>query len=566
MRQWFRDLKVGAKLALGFSVMIAFIGLIGFIGYRSLTRIEQNLDEIFEVHWPSINYILEADRDLFQLVVAERSMMFSDTSTKSFQDFQALYEENRQQSDERWQKYKALMRTDQEKALVPEYENARMQWELSAKKVIEGIMATAPDNRWRVRDLALGEVQEKFEAMREYLDRLTEMNQQMAKDAHNDARKVYAGTILLFLTLIGVGLLVGLGFAIAIGLGITVPLKKAVNISSKLAEGDLTQNISSDRKDETGQLLTAMDDMIHILRQVVTEVGGAAQYVASGSQQMSASATQLSEGASEQAASAEELSSSMEEMAANINQNTDNATLTEKIAVQAAVAAQKSGKRIKKTIKAMKQIAKEIDSIEQISQQTRMLSLNATIEAGKAQDYGKGFAVVASEVRQLAGLTQKTAEKINKLVTSGVSSVKKSGEDILNLVPDIQKTAELVQEISAASGEQSSGANQVNLAVQQLDTIIQEHSATSEQLASTAEELAAQSIQLQNTIAFFKIEERKKIHGSGQQAANGNTRQEGEQPPNAEKPTQKDDEKGVSLEITGEKARKDAHDDDFERF
>jgi methyl-accepting chemotaxis protein len=192
-------------------------------------------------------------------------------------------------------------------------------------------------------------------------------------------------------------------------------------------------------------------------------------------------------------------------MVANINQNADNALQTEKIAVQAAADAQKMQKTMKKTVKAMRKIAKEIDVIEGISTQTRMLSLNATIEASKAQEYGKGFAVVASEVRELARRTQIAAQNISKLTYSGVGIVKKAGETLESLVPDIQKTAELVQEISAASKEQSAGARQINSAIVQLDQVTQQHSAASEEMAASAENLAGLAEKLKESVAFFKL-------------------------------------------------------------
>jgi methyl-accepting chemotaxis protein len=215
----------------------------------------------------------------------------------------------------------------------------------------------------------------------------------------------------------------------------------------------------------------------------------------------------MSQGATEQAASAEEVSSSMEEMVANIRQNADNALQTEKIAMKVAEDAQKGGEAVAETVTAMQEIVKKIGIIEEIARQTHMLSLNATIEAAKAQEYGKGFGVVAHEVRALAERTQTAAVEINHVASDSIAVAEQAGEMLKKLVPDIQKTAELVQEISAASKEQNSGAEQINRAIQQLDNITQQNSATSEEMASTAEELASQAEQLQHTIVFFKVED-----------------------------------------------------------
>jgi methyl-accepting chemotaxis protein len=214
----------------------------------------------------------------------------------------------------------------------------------------------------------------------------------------------------------------------------------------------------------------------------------------------------MSQGATEQAATAEEVSSSMEEMAANIRQNADNAFQMEQIALQSAENARDSGKAVAEAVIAMKAIAKKITIIEEIARQTNMLSLNATIEAAKAQEHGKGFAVVAAEVRGLAERSRQAAEEINELASSSVAVAERARDKLTVLVPNIQRTAELVQEISAASREQYSGVEQINRAIQQLDQIIQQNASNSEEIASTAEELAGQAQQLQQTMVFFRFD------------------------------------------------------------
>ncbi len=287
---------------------------------------------------------------------------------------------------------------------------------------------------------------------------------------------------------------------------ITAPIIKAVGISEQLSKGDLTVEIAVNSKDETGQLLNAMKNMVEKLRNIVADVQSAADNVASGSQELSSSSEEMSQGATEQAASAEEASSSMEQMAANIKQNADNATQTEKIALKAAEDAENGGQAVSRTVVAMKEIAQKISIIEEIARQTDLLALNAAIEAARAGEHGKGFAVVASEVRKLAERSQTAAGEISSLSGSSVEVAEKAGEMLGRIVPDIQKTAELVQEISAASNEQNSGADQVNKAIQQLDQVIQQNASASEEMASTAEELSSQAERLQDAVAFFKID------------------------------------------------------------
>ena len=282
------------------------------------------------------------------------------------------------------------------------------------------------------------------------------------------------------------------------------PLAYIAQVANRITEGDLTQNTQEPRAlDEIGKVQMAMHRMVQELREVVANVKESAGHVASESQAMSTAASQMSQGATTQAAATEEVSSSMAQMLVNIQQNTENALQTEKIAVNAAEGAQRSGQIVVEAVTSMQDIARKITIIEDITSQTRMLSLNATIEAARAQEYGKGFAVVASEVRSLAERSQQAATEITQMVSAVVEIAENAGEMLKKLIPDIQKTAELVQEISAAGKEQRIGAEQINRAIQQLDQVTQQNSATSEELSATAEGLSVQADRLQQTIAFF---------------------------------------------------------------
>jgi|GEM_PF-1056381 methyl-accepting chemotaxis protein len=296
--------------------------------------------------------------------------------------------------------------------------------------------------------------------------------------------------------------------AFTITRSITKPLVEVVAANNKLANGDLTVDLTVDRKDEIGILMGSMKEMVGNLRNIVTNIQTAAKNVASGSQEMSSSSEEMSQGSTEQAAAAEEASSSMEQMAANIKQNSDNATQTEKISIKSSEDAKEGGDAVTETVTAMKDIAEKISIIEEIARQTDLLALNAAIEAARAGEHGKGFAVVASEVRKLAERSQTAAGEISRLSNSSVEVAEKAGDMLNKMVPDIQKTAELVQEISAASNEQNAGADQVNKAIQQLDQVIQQNASVSEEMASTAEELASQAEELESSVAFFKLDEK----------------------------------------------------------
>jgi len=280
-------------------------------------------------------------------------------------------------------------------------------------------------------------------------------------------------------------------------------MNRITEVAKEMANGNLLIEIKS--RSDKDELMKSLAAMLARLTEVVSEVRMASDYVATGSQELSASSETMSQGATEQAASAEEVSSSMEEMTSNIQQNADNSQQTEKIAVKSAENARDGGKAVNDTVAAMKDIAARISIIEEIARQTNLLALNAAIEAARAGEHGKGFAVVASEVRKLAERSQQAAGEITTLASSSVQVAEKAGGMLGQMLPDIQKTAELVQEINASSSEQSRGVEQISKAIQQLDQVIQQNAAAAEEMASTAEELNSQADQLRTSIGFFKV-------------------------------------------------------------
>jgi methyl-accepting chemotaxis protein len=352
---------------------------------------------------------------------------------------------------------------------------------------------------------------------------------------------------ILRLTIVGlvIMLVVGISMALWISLIISRGLKSAVDLSEAVALGDLDKTITLRSNDEISDLIAsfnvmtrnlrgiaekageiaqgdltveiqplsdrdklgiALETMINRLRGVVAEALSAAEQVAAGSQQLSATAEQMAQGATEQAAAAEEASSSMEEMVSIIRQSADNASETERIAGQSAADADQSGQAVGKAVHAMKTIAEKITIVQEISRQTDLLALNAAIEAARAGEHGKGFAVVASEVRKLAERSQAAASEIMVLSSQTVDLSGEAGRMLTKLVPDIRRTADLVEEISAAAREQSVGAEQINTAIRQLDQVTQQNSAASEEMSATSEELSAQAQQLEGAMAFFQID------------------------------------------------------------
>jgi methyl-accepting chemotaxis protein len=286
----------------------------------------------------------------------------------------------------------------------------------------------------------------------------------------------------------------------------TENLRASAALADKIADGDLTvQPKPLSDKDTLG---IALQRMVERLRDVIADAISSASNVSAGSQEMSATAEQLSQGATEQASSTEEALASMEEMAATIKQSADNASQTEKIARQSAADATASGEAVSNAVAAMQTIAEKIMVVQEIARQTDLLALNAAVVAARAGEHGRGFAVVASEVRKLAERSQAAAAEISTLSDRTVKTAQSAGEMLSKLVPDIQRTAELVEEISAGSREQNAGAAQINTAIQQLDKVTQQNTSAAEQMSATSEELATQAEQLQTAISYFRIDDR----------------------------------------------------------
>jgi methyl-accepting chemotaxis protein len=284
-------------------------------------------------------------------------------------------------------------------------------------------------------------------------------------------------------------------------------LRNSVNVAKLVSKGDLTIDFSV-IKNKGGDLDDALESMVKNLREIATTIYNSAENVSAASQQVAAASQQMSQGAQEQASATEEVSSSMEQMVANIQQNTDNSRETEKIGNKAAKDIQVSSDSVSETVEAIMNIAEKIAIIEEIASKTDLLALNAAVEAARAGEHGKGFAVVAAEVRKLAERSQKAASEITEISSKTVKAAQQSKELLLSTLPDISKTAQLVQEIAAASLEQNTGADQVNGAIQQLSQVTQGNASAAEEMSSNAEELNGQAEELKAAVSYFKLDDR----------------------------------------------------------
>ncbi len=535
----FQNLKVGNRLGLGFGIVLVIMLLMALIAFWSLREVEESTNAVITDSLPFALLADEMSIDLgtFNELLVDYALTQNVESVNTAQSNIAEFKDDLKQFREMFRAendQEGLRLSDDLERAFDEYFETGLRMAKTyhdsgreAGNIIMLEFDSDSDN--------LADVTEKF--------RLREVAEVKKESGHILTAAQQAKTLQAVLGAIAMAL--GAIITILITRSITRPLDVAVNTARKIAIGELDMQIEVNNSDETGVLLKAMQEMVianrevarsadkiangdlsveirprsgqdtllkalasmvENLTEVIRNVRLSADNVASGSQALSASSEEMSQGATEQAASAEEASSSIEQMSANIRQNADNAIETEKIALVTAKNAVEGGSAVEQTVAAMQMIAEKIIIVEEIARQTNLLALNAAIEAARAGEHGKGFAVVAAEVRKLAERSQVAAGEISELSVSSVTVAEKAGELLSIIVPNIQRTADLVQEISAASKEQDAGADQINRAIQQLDQVIQQNASSSEETASTAEELSTQAEQLQSMIAFFKLD------------------------------------------------------------
>jgi methyl-accepting chemotaxis protein len=555
--QFFRNLKIGMKLIMAILAVVVMTAFLGIFSVVQLSRVNDVTVDITTSWLPSVEVLgrLALDVNLVRRVGLVHAVSKDKNAMAGYEkQAEAAYADLKEGLD----KYTKLITSDEERKL---YERCAALWN-TYTDYHNRIIALSRDMK-KDEAMALNvEAKKTFDQLMETLNQDIALNAKGAATATEHAASLYSTARGLILVVLLLCAAVGIALAIIIGNAISKSLKAGVVAANQLAKGDLSVRIDNPSQDEAGQLLRALDAtvksmeevteaaeqiakgnltveikprseadslmkalaaMLAKLSDVVVEVKCSADNVASGSADLSQSSQQLSQGATEQASSIEEISSSMEQMSSNIKQNADNATQTEKIALKAASDAKEGGEAVAKTVDAMKQIASKISIIEEIARQTNLLALNAAIEAARAGEHGRGFAVVASEVRKLAERSQRAAGEITELSGSSVKIAEHAGELLGKILPDVQKTSELVQEITAASREQDAGATQINKAIQQLDQVIQQNASGSEETSSTSEELAGQAAQLQTAIAFFQIGDGRGVHTPVRQIAHHRT-------------------------------------------
>ncbi|MGY8637575.1 methyl-accepting chemotaxis protein [Bradyrhizobium sp. 14AA] len=530
---------VKAKLASAFGVVILLSMIAGAVGYMKLADMVSTT-EVLVSRAGRMEKAAELKEGILFLVRAEKNSILA-ASDAEHEQFRADLIKNREAVAKSKDEIYAAA-SEGGKKLMEVFNVAFAKLNAYQDETVQLAKTDKPKALDRSMHGGRKVVADALEAADGYIKNVKKNMAEQAEQSKQDGARAE----LLLMSLVIASLLIAAVAATWIAMNVSRALAQAVGLADAVAIGDLSHKIESSSNDEIGDLIKslnamtvnlnktaaianeiaqgnlmveakplsdkdtlglALERMVEKLRQIVSEALTAAQNVSAGSQELSASAEQLSQGATEQASSAEEASSSMEEMASNVKQNADNANQTEKIAAQSAKDAEASGAAVGRAVNAMQTIAEKITIVQEIARQTDLLALNAAVEAARAGEHGKGFAVVASEVRKLAERSQAAAAEIGTLSADTVKVAQEAGSMLSKLVPDIKKTAELVEEITAACREQDVGSAQINQAIQQLDKVGQQNASASEQVSSTSEELASQAEQLQSTIAYFRIEQ-----------------------------------------------------------
>ncbi len=497
----FKNMKIGMRLGLGFGLVVVLMVVIAIIGITRLGVLNASIDDMVSDKFPKT---AQANRIRGEVNVIARSMrnMLLETDPDKVESEYDRIVASHKKIKEDIDKLTEAVKSEKGKALLKAIEDVRINFVADQDKFVK---MTRSGHHDEAVALLLGAMRTEqasyFEAVQNLIDYQRGLMEESGKQAGQDY--IAARTMMIALAVIAFALAGGIAFWVT--RSITKPISEAVHVAGRLSEGDLTVRIEAKSSDETGMLLKAMSDMVAKLSQIIGEVRSAADNLSSASEEVSATAQSLSQSTSEQAASVEETSASVEQMSASIAQNTENAKVTDGMASQASKQATEGGAAVTETVAAMKQIAGKIGIVDDIAYQTNLLALNAAIEAARAGEHGKGFAVVAAEVRKLAERSQVAAQEIGELASGSVQKAETAGKLLGEMVPTINKTSDLVQEITAASEEQTSGVAQINTAMSQMNQITQQNASASEELAATAEEMSGQAGQLQETISFFKV-------------------------------------------------------------
>ncbi len=499
-------LKIGQRLLVVFAIVVFMLLINAIYIYVNTTTLRKKLSSIYNIHLLSIDYLVEADRDAYQSNLAVSQALDSNNyNSEKLNELITTIIENKEQVGSRYNKFSKHFRIQKKseyQKINDTFKKYYKIWTIQTDNIV-GLLKNRQFKK--AKSIYYNEYNQAFKPMRAAMDKFTEINLNDSESSYHSSLSIYKAIqfrVFLFIVIIA-SFVLFTGYIIS--RSIRIPLTYMMDITEEVANGILGKNIQIKGNDETSIVLESVNKMSTKMNEVISTIRDGASYLLKSSQQVSSASEQLSSGANEQAASTEEISALLEEMLASIEQNNQNAQTTSNIAINAADKMEDSLTASVKTKSAMSEISEKIEIINEIAFQTNILALNAAVEAARAGTYGKGFAVVAAEVRKLAEKSKIAADEIQVLSSTSLNLAAESEKLLTEIVPEVQKTAKLVRNITIANTEQNTGANQIMAAINELNNVTQQNSATSEELSASATELTGQANSLNELVAYFKL-------------------------------------------------------------